>query len=170
MMMLGQISPRALDRIARGSCLALVGLLGACTQTQPVAPTVGCDFTPMLAAAERSGPALVPPVPGTMTEVSLNSVSITDLAITNKVLVQNVLVGRTAVGAVEIGVRLVNCTDFPLQVEGRAHFLNEQQQPAEPVSAWKRVFLPARSTDTYREKSTNVDDVRLYYIELREGQ
>jgi hypothetical protein len=65
--------------------------------------------------------------------------------------------------------RLVNCTDVPLQVEGRTNFLDQAQIPTEPVSAWQRVHLPARALGMYQESSTDVHSVQSYLIELREG-
>lgn len=146
-----------------------VALLSACQQ-QPIAPTVGCDFTPMLTAMRSPGPALAPAVPGTMSEVPLNAVSMTDIAITNKVLVQTVGARRSPTGTVDVFTRLVNCTDFPLQVEGRTQFLDQSQIPVEPTSAWQRVYLPARATGVYQESSTDIRRVSLYLIELREGR
>jgi hypothetical protein len=145
-----------------------VAALAGCQQ--PVAPTLGCDFTPMLKAMRNPGPALVSPVPGTMSEVPLNAVSMTDMSITNKVLVQSVASRRSPTGTVEISTRLMNCTDFPLQVEGRTQFLDEHQQQVEPTSAWQRVHLPARTTGVYTESSTDAQRVQMYLVELREGR
>ncbi|HEX6980868.1 MAG TPA: hypothetical protein VF342_16370 [Alphaproteobacteria bacterium] len=147
--------------------LAGVCLLGACTA--PVPPTVQCDFTPQLGAIPPLGPALAEPTGG-MRPVPLNTVSMTDPAITNKVMVQAVNASRTATGTVEIAARIVNCTDFPLQVEGRTHFLDKAQMPVEPVTAWQRVHLPARAFGVYRETSTDVTKVDSYLIEMREGR
>lgn len=146
-----------------------MALLAGCQQVA-VAPTVGCDFTPMLTAQRSPEPVIVAPTPGTMSEIPLNAVSITDGAITNKVLVQTSAARRSPTGTVEVMTRLVNCTDFPLQVEGRTHFLDEDQSPTEPVSAWHRVFLPARALGTYRETSTDAQRVVSFLIELREGR
>jgi hypothetical protein len=161
-------------RIACGLTLA-VGLVG-CQQTQvvPVAvePRPQCDFNALVAqrGAPPTQPVLAPQVPGTMSEMPLNAVNITDVAITNKVMVQATTARRTPTGTVEVWARLVNCTDFTLQVEGRAHFLDEAQAPAEDVSAWNRVVLSARSFGVYRELSTNAARVRYYYVELREAK
>jgi hypothetical protein len=147
------------------SALAITGC-----QHYAIAPTVGCDFTPMLTAQREPGPVIVAPVPGTMTEVPLNSVSFTDRSITNKVLVQSTGARRTPTNTVEVMVRVVNCTDFPLQIEARTNFLTPEQAPAEPVSAWQRVFLAARSLNTYQEKSISTSQVGSFLVEMREGR
>ncbi len=105
-----------------------------------------------------------------MTDVPLNAVSMTDPAITNKVLVQTTGARRTEADTVEVMSRLVNCTDFPLQVEGRTHFLTAQQAPTESVSAWRRVFLPARAMGVYTELSASTTQVSSFIIEVREGR
>jgi len=153
--------------------VALTGaaiLTSGCEKQVALAPDVACDFTPMLTAMKQPGLALVPPVPGTMTPIPLNSVSMTDGAITNKVLVQSTSARRTETQTVQVFARMTNCTDFPLQVEGRTHFFDDNQVPVEPVSAWQRVFLPARSIGTYQESSTDARDVKTYLIEFREGR
>jgi hypothetical protein len=152
--------------VLSGTSLVAAG----CEKQVALAPDVACDFTPMLTAMKQPGLAMVPSVPGTMTPIPLNSVSMTDGAITNKVLVQSTAARRTPTQTVEVFARMTNCTDFPLQVEGRTHFFDDKQAPEEPVSAWQRVFLPARSIGTYQDISTGTGAVATYLIELREGR
>ena len=140
-----------------------------CVQQVAIEPRPGCDFTPMLTQAPPADQLLVPLVPGTMTAMPLNSVNITDVGITNKVLVQAVRARRMETGTVEVWSRMVNCTDFPLQVEGRVQFMDKSQAPIEPVSAWRRLHLPPRTTAVYSEKSTETEKAETYLIELREG-
>lgn len=161
------------SRMAGGLFITLT--LTACAETQTVPLTVqpgpACDFNALV--AQRGAPAqpvLAPQTPSTITEMPLNAVTITDVAITNKVMVQTTNARRSPTGTVEVWARLVNCTDYPLQVEGRTHFLDSAQAPAEDVSAWHRVMLPARSFGVYRELSTSATRVAYYYVELREGR
>lgn len=149
--------------------VAGIGLTVACTQQVAVAPRTACDFTPMLTVAAPAEAVLVAPIPGTMNPMPLNTVSITDAGITNKVLVQAVGARRTETGTVEVWSRLVNCTDFPLQVEGRTQFMNKAQAPVEAPSAWLRIYLPPRATGVYSERSTQTQSAELYLIEIREG-
>lgn len=148
-------------------CAAALLLLSGCTVA--VEPRPVCDFTPMLTQAPPAEALLVPPIPGTMTPMPLNTVNITDVGITNKVLVQAVRARRTDTGTVEVWSRVMNCTDFPLQVEGRVQFMDKAQAPIEPTSAWQRVYLPPRTVGVYSEKSISTNDAATYLIELREG-
>ena len=154
-------------RVFQIGAIGAVAALVACAPVVP--PTVECDFTPLAWQSLREGPALAEPT-GAMRPVPLNTVSVTDMAISNKVLVQSVHAGRTPTGTTEVMARVVNCTDFPLQVDGRTHFLDQAQRPTEPVSAWQRVHLAARSIGVYRETSTDDANVGNFLIELREGR
>lgn len=145
-------------------------VLSACSAR--VDPGPQCDFRAYkreLAAAEERGPVLVPQTPGSIADIPLNAVNVTDPAISNKILVQATNAERLQSGQVQARARLVNCTDYALQVEGRTHFLNGRQAPAEPPTAWQRVYLAPHTIASYQAKSTGGGDVRTYYIELREG-
>lgn len=150
-----------------GLAALAAGLAGCAT---PVArpPNLACDFTPYL-AAQTAGPAVLAPLPGTLTPVPLNSVRIIDPRIGNKVLVQQALARRTETGTVEVQSRLVNCTDYPLQVQGRTLFLDANDMDVEPPSAWQRVYLSPRSLGQYGEKSVDQKRVANFTVELREG-
>ena len=87
-----------------------------------------------------------------------------------KIAVERTGARRTETGTVEAWAILRNRTDHPLQIEGRVQFFDESQAPLEGPSAWQRVQLPPNSVETYRGNSTNVDRVKHYYIEIREGR
>ena len=105
-----------------------------------------------------------------VTEVPLNSSAVLDKSISEKVYVRNASVRRTATGTVEVRSMIANCTDFPLQVEGRIQFYDADQAPSEPASAWKRVYLAPRSDGMFQEMSIGTDSVHFYIIEVREGR
>ena len=146
------------------------GALGAC-QSAVVEPNPVCDFTKIQEARDnpKSGPVLVSLVPGAHTDMPLNTVNITDVAITNKILLQATNAQRTDTGTVRVWARMVNCTNFHLQLEGRTHFLNAGQAPVEGVTAWQRVHMPARAIGTFTDLSIATKDVETYLIEIREG-
>jgi hypothetical protein len=144
---------------------ALVG----CVQTAPVNPNITCDFRPLAETPSTTVMRLLGPAPTTPVPLMVDTVSITDIGITNKVQVQDVFATRTATGTVRVAARLVNCTDFPLQVEGRTHFLTEARMDAEPATAWTRIFLPARAVGSYSARSIEVNEIAHYLIEIREG-
>ena len=155
-----------------GGALGVLLVLAGCqTQMATVEPTTICNFNALVAQRQSPpAPAEAPQQPAGPTQMPVNSVSITDYTITNKVWVEATNARRTPTGTVEVWARFVNCTDFPLQIEGRTHFLDEARAPVEAVSAWHRVFLPPRSFAVYQESSTNVSAVRFYYVEVREGR
>jgi len=153
------------------AALALAALtVAACSSKIEPGPT--CDFRAYkneLEQAEQQGPVMVAQTPGSITDIPLNAVNITDRRITNKVLVQATNAKRLEDGQVQVYTRMVNCTDYALQVEGRTHFLDETQAPVEQPTAWQRVYLPPHTIGTYQTTSTKQQAVDTYYIELREG-
>ena len=155
-----------------GTAFALVGLAG-CAGPSIVPTSVACDFRPVASQGGYAGPeaaTLDNETEGSLVPLALDTVSLTDPAITNKVLVQKVFASRTSTGTVGITVRFANCTDFPLQVEGRTQFMAGDQSLTEPISGWKRVHLPPRALGSYTENSTNADQVAHYLVEIREGR
>ena len=155
-----------------GVLMVGLGAAGCQVVAARVEPTPICDFNALMATPPPAAPApaLVPATPAALTEMPLNSVNITDVGITNKIMIQSASARRQPTGTVEVWTRLVNCTDFPLQIEGRTHFLDEGQAPVEDVSAWARVYLSPRSYGVYKESSIDVARVRYYYVEIREGR
>ena len=139
-------------------------------QAGKIEPEPRCDFSAVRDLRPSAGPVLVPLVPGSVTVMPLNAVNITDSAITNKVMVQSTNARRAVSGDIDVFARVVNCTDFALQVEGRTRFFDQGQADAEPVTAWSRVHLPARGLGTYSTRSTSGTGVQSYLIELREGR
>ncbi len=158
---------------AAGAVLLAVASLAAagCQQKDlTVYPEPRCDFNPVVDAAAPVGPVLVPQIPGSITPMALNTVNVTDIAISNKVLVQSTNARRLESGDVEAFARIVNCTDFPLQLEARTHFLDAGQGAAEPVTAWSRLFMTAHGIADYSAMSVAGGAVETYLIELREGR
>lgn len=147
------------------SCMSAVALQHA----QAKEPLLDCNMTKAHKRTPAEGPALTAIARGALSAIPLNAVQFIDRAITHKVVVQGLYARRSEVDTVEVIARLINCTDHPLQVEGRTAFMDAQSVPAEPASAWQRVFLPPRATGVYREISTATQDVSNFLIELREG-
>lgn len=161
---------RAVILTATVAGLSAAAALGGCAN-ETVAARPACNFVAFkkAQAGPLHGPVMVAMTPGTITPMPLNAVNIIDVAITNKIMVQSTNARRLAGGEVKAFARIVNCTDYALQVEGRTHFLDAQQEPVEPVTAWQRVFLPPHSIDNYSAVSTDTHGVSSYLIELREG-
>jgi hypothetical protein len=145
----------------------MAAALWGCATPVQRPPNLACDFTPYL-TAERSG-AVVGPLQNTLTPVPLNTVRIIDPRIANKILPQSVDARRTPTGTVEVRARLVNCTDFPQQIQARTLFLDSAKFDVEPPSVWRRVIIPPRSFGQYAEKSMSAERVANFTIEMREG-
>lgn len=152
--------------LAAAAAIAAVAGLASCTPK----PAVQCDFTPLLGQQQIMSPAMVGQTPGTIQPVALNTVSVIDENIRRKVLVQAVNATRTQTGDVMVETRLMNCTDHPLQVDGRTHFMTAGGMQAEQPSMWQRVYLPPRSFGSYGETSVAGNRVETFLIEVKEAR
>ena len=153
-----------------GILAAAVSVIAGCGQPHKVHPQPFCDFRAVQKPADVAGPVLVPMVPGALTPMPLNAVTITDAAISNKIMVQATNARRMPGGDIEVFARLVNCTDFPLQVEARTPFFDATQTGAEAPSAWKRMYMAAHTIANYSLSSTAGEAVASYLVEVREGR
>jgi len=143
-------------------------LLGGCASLDP-APH--CDMSRV--ASQRDlvpGPAMVEDEKSPLKEMPMNSVNITDPNIIRKLYVRSIAARRTETGTVEVVAQVVNCTDFPQNAEARTQFYATDGAAAEPVSAWRRMQLAPRTSNTYRELSLGDKSVDGYMIEMREGK
>ena len=151
--------------------VAAAALAMAIAGCQPrVAPAPQCDFRAINAQGPAQGPVLVPQVPGSAEAMPLNAVNIMDAAITNKIVVQSTNARRETDKNIAVFARLLNCTDYPLQLEARTHFLDGVQIDAEPVTAWTRLHATAHGFVGYTTRSTAGSAVQSYLIEVREGR
>ncbi len=147
------------------------GLLSACgSEIAKVNPEPQCDFRAVNLQGPDRGPALVPLVPGSAEVMPLNAVNLTDASITNKILVQQTTARREQGGDVSVQARLINCTDFPLQLEARTHFLDQSGMDAEPVTAWTRLYSEPHGLTSYATRSTAGSRVNSYLVEVRESE
>ena len=114
----------------------------------------------------RGGPALVGLTYGTQaTPIPLNSVQFSNWNVERSVSIQQLWATRTATNTVNVMARLISCADQPFAIRVRTSFLDSNQAPAEPASAWKTVFLQPRATAVYSENSTSRDVVN-YLIDV----
>ncbi len=144
-----------------------IAALAGCAQVQEPAPM--CNMAGIAAQRQLVAlPAAAPGEPSPLLEMPLNSVSITDYTVINKLFVRNVVAQRTPTGTVKVVSQIVNCTDYPLNVEARTQFYDQAQAPSEPVSAWKRLNLAPRTFNTYSENSLGTRNVQFYMVELKE--
>lgn len=87
-----------------------------------------------------------------------------------KVAVESNGAKRTETGTLKVWAVLRNRTDYNLQVQARVQFFDEYKVPVEGPSAWQRIILPANSVSAYKENSLGMNELKYYYIEVREGR
>ncbi|MES1201811.1 MAG: hypothetical protein ABUS57_10230 [Pseudomonadota bacterium] len=154
--------------LAASLTVAALGFAGA-AQAQPARAPVKCDIRPLMGnAPPPQGPALIAATPGTAVPMPLNTVNIISKSIRNKVVVQGVSATRTETGTVSVTVQLLNCTDYPLQVQSRAQFFGAGNVMNEQPSAWKRSFLPPRSVTGFNTSSLGAKS-ESFLVEVQEG-
>ncbi len=73
-------------------------------------------------------------------------------------------------GIKEVMAVFQNHTEYPLQIEGRTQFLDENTIPTKDITEWQRIHLPPKSIGTYRASSKKTEGIAGYYIEVREGR
>jgi hypothetical protein len=108
--------------------------------------------------------------PGKSLGIEFNTVALLDDGLDMKVKAQTTNAKRSPTGTVEVWAVLKNLTNEQIMVEGRVWFFDQDEQPVEGPTAWKRLFIPPKSMATYKELSTKVTEVGYYYIEVREGR
>lgn len=147
---------------------AILLLASGCAQKPSLPPgsppvVVVCS-TPQ--QQERAGPALVGQAYGmAMTPLPLNSVQFGSPDVANSLAIQSLFAERSASDTVQVTARVVSCLDVSTAVRMRTSFLRASTAPAEPVSAWKTVYLEPRTTALYTEFSTS-RDAATYLIEI----
>jgi len=112
------------------------------------------------------GPALVANVARSMRPIALDAVQFTDKQLTKKMVVEGLFNRETESGSTEVTARFVNCKKEPLAIRVRTSFMDAQQYPTEPTSAWRTVFIPALGTGVYSEKSIAPKGVANFLIEV----
>jgi hypothetical protein len=154
-------------RVTRIAAAAGLLALAGCSQVQEPAPI--CNMAGIAAQRQLAAlPAASPMDPSPLIEMPLNSVNITDFNVINKLFVRQVRAQRTATGTVAVAATVVNCTDYPLNIEARTQFFDAGQATSEPISAWKRVHLQPRTYNEYRESSIGTATAQYYLVEVKE--
>lgn len=153
-------------------CAALVALMLAGCSTPNARPQamLKCDYKALKANALTGGPALTSTVYGSIKDIPADAVLMSDATLYRSVIVQQLSTQGTAGGTVQVNARLANCTGAGMSVRARTAFLDAGMAPAEPVSAWRTVFLPPGGMAVYQESSFSAGKAAHYYIELAPNQ
>lgn len=117
-----------------------------------------------------SGPALVANVPRAMTPIDLNAVQFEDKKLAKRVIVEGLFAERTPTDTLHVMARVVNCKKYPITIQLRSSFMDQNQMPLEASSMWKSVYLSPFGTAVYEERSISGPKVANYLIELRAPQ
>jgi hypothetical protein len=143
-------------------------VLAGCSSTPAARPQalLKCDYKALKASALTGGPALTSTAYGSVKDIPADAVLISDAGLYNSVIVQQLGTQNTAGGTVQVNARLANCTGAGMSVRARTAFLDAGMAPAEPVSAWRTVYLPAGGMAVYQESSYSSGKAAHYYIEL----
>jgi hypothetical protein len=130
---------------------------------------VKCNISAARADPGQGGPALVANVPRSMTPITLNAVQMTDKTLRRKMVVEGLFAMRTEGENIEVVARFVNCTNKDIVVQARSSFMDKSQLPTEKSSIWENVYVPARGTGTYQERSIGGAKVEAFLVEIRNG-
>jgi len=157
------VLPNSLAGVAAAALLvSVVGCAGPLASPPLV---VECTPPPM-AGGVRAGPALVGQQYGMQhSPLPVNSVQFNSQVTASQLAIQGLYASRTPTDTVELTMRLVSCIDAPQMVRIRTNFLRDNQAPAESVSAWREIWVPARATANYAELSTS-RNAAAYLIEI----
>ena len=150
--------------LATAACLTVTSTTASARENR----VLKCKLSKVRGAPQKTGPALVHGVKKALTPIDLNAVQMTEKWLAKRVLVEGLWAQRTGTDALLVTARLVNCTKKPLVVRARSNFMDVTQMPTEEASAWKTIFLPARATGVYQERSIGTKNVAAYFVELRQ--
>ena len=146
--------------------LIALSLAGCSTPNTRPQALLKCDYKALKKNAPVGGPALTSVAYGAVKDIPADAVLMSDSALFHSVMVQQLSTSNTAGGTVQVSARLANCTGEGMSVRARTAFLDQGMAPAEPVSAWRTVFLPAGGMAVYQESSFSAGKAAHYYIEL----
>lgn len=146
----------------RGLLLVLLFQITGCATRQPL--VVECSRS--VKDNHSAGAALVGQEYGLQsTPIPLNSVQFADWDTAQKLAIQHLFASRTPANTVQLTARFISCSDEPFSLKVRASFLDANQAPSEPISAWQTVFIQPRLTAVYTERSTS-KNVGSYLVEV----
>ncbi len=129
-----------------------------------------CSYGKMKRNQPEAATQMTSSVAGAFTPIALDTVRMLDKATAKSVFVQTVETRSTPTQTVEIFTRLLNCGKEPVQIIVRTHFLDADQLPLEPVSAWRTLVIGPKEFATYLERSTSARGVAHYLVEVRKEQ
>lgn len=99
-------------------------------------------------------------------DIDMNRVVFLDSGLSQALSVETTGARRSDAGTVEAVAMLRNKTSDPVMILARVQFFDERKMQVEEPTAWRRMFIPPKSIETFRDFSTSVSDVKYYLIEI----
>lgn len=147
---------------------ALAGVFAsACSTPQTGMRTTACNAGNMGNGVVPANGVLDSQIPGAFSPIPLDQIQILEPNLAKQVAIQSAAAGRTVTKTVQVQARVVNCTDAPIQLEARTHFFAPTGASNEPISAWKRIYVPQRGLGVYEEFSMGTVMADKFLIEMR---
>jgi len=94
----------------------------------------------------------------------LNTVEFLDAKLPSKVTVQNTQHRRTGGNTFEVLASFKNVTDETVRIKVRTQYFDASRQHQEGPGAWKLLFVPANSIETYKTYTYRTD-TEFYLVE-----
>jgi len=73
-------------------------------------------------------------------------------------------------GTMKVWATFRNRTNHTIQIECRVSFFDEDKMHVEGPSGWQRVIINPNSLESCMENSLSFNNIRYYYMEVREGR
>jgi hypothetical protein len=129
--------------------------------------TTSCNAGALGSGAVPANGVIDSQIRGAFTPIPLDQIQILDPQLVPYVMIQSAGSTRTATQTLHVMARMVNCTNEPMQLEARTHFISASGGSAEPISAWKRIYVPQRALGVYEEYSVSTVLADKFLIEMR---
>lgn len=148
-----------------------LSLASACgTAPQTGMRTTSCNASALGNGAVPANGVLDAQIPGSFSPIPLDQIQILDPTLVPHVMVQSAGAGRSATQTLQLQARFVNCTNEPIAIEARTHFIAPSGASNEPISAWKRVDIPQRGLGVYAESSIGTTQADKFLVEVRRAK
>jgi len=147
------------------AALMAFGMLAGCATNKPVgfAAASEVESTPHDGSYEaRYAPDALPEPPAVPRR--LNTVEFLDAKLPSKVAVQNTQHRRTGGSTFEVLASFKNLTDETVRIKVRTQYFDASRLHQEGPGAWKLLFIPAHSIETYKTYTYRTD-TEFYLVE-----
>jgi len=103
-------------------------------------------------------------------EIQYDGTGFMDGDIHRKVTVDRITKDSDAANHLIVKATLINHTDYNQEIEGRISFFNQFKTLVEGPTVWRRLYFNPRSIEELAIASTATEEIKYFYLELREGK